>query len=30
VSIPGKELQQKTNVMPVKNRQFIQRNWIQV
>jgi len=24
------QLQQKTNVMPVKNRQLIQRNWIQV
>ena len=22
--------QQKTNVMPVKNRQLIQQNWIQV
>jgi hypothetical protein len=31
VSMPGDEQsQQKTNVMPVKNRQFIQRNWIQV
>jgi hypothetical protein len=24
------QLQEKTNVMPVKNRQLIQRNWIQV
>jgi hypothetical protein len=24
------QLQQKTNVMPVKNRQLIQRNWIQI
>jgi len=31
VSTPQDEqLQQKTNVMPVKNRQLIQRNWIQV
>jgi hypothetical protein len=31
VSTPRDEqLQQKTNVMPVKNRQLIQRNWIQV
>jgi len=31
VSMPHKEeSQQKTNVMPVKNRQLIQRNWIQV
>ena len=31
VSMPRKEeLQQKTNVMPVKNRQLIQQNWIQV
>jgi len=22
--------QQKTNVMPIKNRQLIQRNWIQI
>ena len=31
VSTPGDEqLKQKTNVMPVKNLQLIQRNWIQV
>jgi hypothetical protein len=31
VSTPRDEqLQQKTNVMPIKNRQLIQRNWIQV
>jgi hypothetical protein len=31
VSTAGHERsQQKTNVMPVKNRQLIQRNWIQV
>jgi hypothetical protein len=31
VSTPRDERsQQKTNLMPVKNRQLIQRNWIQV
>jgi hypothetical protein len=31
VSMPrDDQSQQKTNVMPVKNRQLIQRNWIQV
>jgi hypothetical protein len=31
VSTPRDEqLHQKTNVMPVKNRQLIQRDWIQV
>jgi hypothetical protein len=31
VSTPREEKsQQKTNVIPVKNRQLIQRNWIQV
>jgi len=31
VSAPGDEpSQQKTNLMPVKNWQLIQRNWIQV
>jgi hypothetical protein len=31
VSIPREEKsQQKTNLLPVKNRQITQRNWIQV
>jgi len=31
VSMPrNEESQQKTNVMPIKNPQLIQRNWIQV
>jgi hypothetical protein len=27
---PGEKSQQKPNVMPVKNHQLMQRNWIQV